>query len=131
MCVLLALKTKKRELAHFDFRLTKLKGYEFERVLTTRNGGKFLVIGTLNKLLYPDENQVGGDWCHAVCVDTNHDTFYDGNSKCWLKLKDFPLYNQDDHGADNRFLTSIRSVYQNITVSCKGPPPSNPSVFED
>jgi hypothetical protein len=115
-CLLLALKKKKRETPLFDFRLTKMKGFEFERVLTAKNGGKFLVIGTLNRLLYPTEDQ-GGDWCHCVAVDTDKQKIYDGNSQSWLKMKDFPLYMSSGSvgGPDNRLLTSIRSVY---TLTC-------------
>jgi hypothetical protein len=113
-CLLLALKTKKRNNPNFDFRLTKFKGFEFERALSTRKGGMFLVIGTLNRLLYPTEDQEG-DWCHCVAVDTDKQRIFDGNSDSWLKMKDFPLYESSMSAPDDRLLTSIRSVY---TLTC-------------
>jgi hypothetical protein len=63
-CVSLALEKKERDNPKFSYTLNKLHGDDFKKALTTPNGGRYLVIGELNQLLYAYDAMDDEDWTH-------------------------------------------------------------------
>ena len=95
--------------------LKKKGGYNWKRmsnrdIIYERGNGKFVVVGLMNRLLYPDIDQEG-NWRHTICVDTDNGMFYDSEwAKCgrsvskWLQLDQL-----------ERFMSRIDRVYRLIT----------------
>ncbi len=81
-CITLALAQKSEVDPSFKYKWSRVKGLKQRQLLdlvTTRGNGKLIVIGILNRSLYPDCDQ-NGSWAHAVCVDTETNLLW--NNEC-------------------------------------------------